>query len=113
MEDFKWIEDVDPKDMTFRIGDVIKVHNVGDEGSFLNWLGDFSENYLNNNYGEFIIGEIVGIDDKRIEIQERYTDNYIFFPTYLDMENVRNGDEGSWTSYPNLDMYYEILGDEN
>jgi len=119
-DDFKWIEDVDPKDMTFRIGDIIKVHNVGDEVSFLRWLGDYSHNFIDNMYGEFIIGEIVGLDDKRIELQERYTDDYIYFPTYLDMKNVRNG--GGYhhyggglgrVTYEGLDMYYEILEDGN
>lgn len=112
-EDFKWIEDIDPKDMIFRIGDIIKVHNVGNEKSFLSWLGDYSDNFLDNMYGEFIIGEIVGLDDKRIEIQERYTDDYIYFPTYLDMENVRNGGSFGRVVYEGLDMYYEILGDGN
>jgi len=108
-EDFKWIEDINPKDITFRIGDVIKVHNVGDEDSFLNWLGDFSDDFLDNRFGEFIIGEIVGLDNKRIEIRERYTNEYIFFPTYSDMENLRTGAGIGWSSYVGLDMYYEPL----
>jgi hypothetical protein len=107
--DFQWIEDINPKDLTFRIGDVIKVHNVGDEDSFLTWLGDYSDDFLKNRFGEFIIGEIVGLDNRRIEIQERYTDEYIFFPTYSDMENLRTGAGIGFSSYAGLDIYYEPL----
>jgi len=93
MDDFGWIRDLDPRGVTFNIGDVIKVHNIGDENAFIEWLGDYSDNYLGNAYDEFITGTIVDIEDKRIEIQE------------FNMENLRVRRR----SYIGLDMYYEIL----
>lgn len=112
-DDFKWIEDLDPREVNFRIGDVIKVHNVGNELSFLRWLGDFSNDYIDGRFGEFITGKIVNITEDRLEIQELNTDEYIFFPQYHDFEYLRNTGGWSGLGYDGLDMYYEILEDEN
>lgn len=110
MDDFAWIRDLDPKEITFREGDVIKVRNVGDEDAFISWLGDYGSRYLNNRYGEFITGRIVDVEDKRIQIEEINTDDYIQFPTYSDMKNLRlTGGDFTRRTYIGLDMYYEIL----
>lgn len=110
MDDFAWIRDLDPKEITFKKGDVIEVHNVGDKDAFISWLGDYATRYLNNEYGEFITGRIVDIEDKRIQIQEFNTDDYIQFPDYSDMEKLRlTGGDFTRRTYIGLNMYYEIL----
>ena len=110
MDDLGWIKDIDPRGMDFRIGDIIKVHNVGDKDAFISWLGDYATRYLNNEYGEFITGTIVDIEVKRIQIEEFNTGDYIQFPDYSDMEKLRlTGGDFSRKTYVGLDMYYEIL----
>lgn len=112
MDDLGWIKDIDPREIDFRIGDVIKVHNVGDKDAFMEWIGDYRRSYLNNEYGEFITGRIVYIDDKRMEIEvfNRNDYDYIQFPTYSDMVNLRvRGGDFHRKPYIGLDMYYEIL----
>jgi hypothetical protein len=105
-DDLNWIKDVGPKDMSFRVGDIIKVHNIGDEDAFLNWLGDYSDDYVEGSLGENITGEIETITEERITIFESNTEEIIFFPTYPDIENLRSNHE----DYHGLDMYYEIIG---
>lgn len=108
--DLQWIKDVDPKDMVYRIGDTIKVHNMGNEESFLEWLGQFSESYLENKFGEFIVGTIVDItNNDRYEIIERNTKEHIFFPSYDSIIDLRTNQGFGGHIYPGLDMYYEIL----
>ena len=108
--ELKWIKDIDPKDMTYRIGDTIKVHNLGNEESFLEWLGQFSEDYLDNKFGEFIIGKIVDItNNDRYEIIEHNTKEHIFFPSYTSIIDLRTNQGFGGHVYPDLDMYYEIL----
>lgn len=105
-DDLDWIKDIGPKDMTFRVGDIIKVHNVGDEDAFLNWLGDYSDDYVEGNLGENITGEIDDVTEERIIIIESNTGELVFFPTYSDLEFLRSKHD----DYYGLDMYYEIIG---
>jgi hypothetical protein len=100
-----WIKDIGPKDMTFRVGDIIKVHNVGDEDAFLSWLGDYSDDYVEGNLGENITGEIEEITVNRISIFVSNIQETIFFPTYSDLEFLRSNHE----DFNGLDMYYEII----
>ena len=98
----EWLEGINPNEMTFRVGDVIQVHNAGNEKSFFNWLGDYKDKYLNNRYGEFITGRIYNLNSTRIKIEELNTGDHITFPTYSDMKNINE-------VYKGLNLLYELL----
>ena len=101
----EWLEGINPYEMTFRVGDVIQVRNVGDGKSFFNWLGDYGNVYLNGEYGKFITGTIYNLDSTRIKIEELNTGDHITFPTYSDMKNLDS-------VYKNLNLLYELLNTE-
>ena len=101
----EWLEGINPYEMTFRVGDVIQVRNVGDGKSFFNWLGDYGNVYLNGEYGKFITGTIYNLDSTRIKIEELNTGDHITFPTYSDMKNINE-------VYKGLNLLYELLNTE-
>lgn len=101
----EWLEGINPNEMTFRVGDVIQVHNVGNKKSFLNWLGDFEHMYTTNVYGKNITGRIYSLNSTRIKIEELNTGDHITFPTYSDMKNINE-------VYKGLNLLYELLNTE-
>lgn len=109
----EWMDDIVPENTDdFRVGDIIKVNNVGNEEAFLNWLGDFRFNYLNGTYGEDIKGEVTGVyEDDSFTVKEENTGDAIYFPKYRKMERLRQGtdDGSSFGEYNGLNMIYELL----
>ena len=105
-KDLKWIEDTEPVDYSFTLGDKIMVHNIGNEESFLNWLGSVKnqQNYKNGAYGQNITGIIHEINGNHLLLFETNTGDDIYFPLNRLLFNV-----DFRRSYPGLSMYYELL----
>ena len=90
----QWIMDEDPKEFIFRPGDRVTVHNVGDEEPYILWLGMYGDDYTDGNYGEKIIGEVIGTyepEDTDIPSEfllvEDNTGDQIYFPYKNLMES--------------------------
>ncbi len=108
----EWINDIVPENTDdFRVGDTIKVNNVGDEVSFLNWLGDYSEPYERGVYGDYIIGEVIQVDVDSFILVESKTSDEIYFPKYQKIERLRKrtDDSGSFGDYHGLNIVYEPI----
>lgn len=103
-DDFDWIRDIGPKDIVFRVGDIIRVHNMGTEQSYLNWLGVFAGNYEDGVYGPNIEGEIIDVGQKLMKINTN-RGNKIQFPTHNGLPYYIKQ-----THYDGLDLLYEIIG---
>jgi hypothetical protein len=110
-DDFAWVNDIEIK---FKTGDRVRIHNMGDEDAFINWLGSYARNYKNGVYGKNIEG-IVGVDKdsmhsmdsfRLINIKSRYMENEdeIYFPYQEKMENLQ-----SKPAYKGLNLLYEPI----
>ena len=103
-EDLEWIKNIEPTKMEPRRGDKVLVINKGREKDYLQWLGMFSNDYKNGNYGDTILGEVINTEvinadgnNDSFLLKEEMTGDEIFFPYYSNMAS-----EG-------LDLYYEIV----
>jgi len=99
---FEWIDDITPEDIKIKIGDIIKVKNIGDEESFINWLGDYSNSYNHGEYGTNITGEVDGVGKNMFSLSELSTRDGISFPNPDKINKFRVDHKG-------LDLSYEIL----
>lgn len=113
MDDLKWIMDANPNEFEsssdLKEGDKIKIHNYGDEESFIKWLASYGEKYKKGLYGENITGKITGIikNDRYfgdLGVKEENTGDVIYFPhrTNPNIEIIKR-------AYPNLKIYYELI----
>ena len=105
-DDLKWIEDTEPDDYSFNYRDKVVVHNVGNEESFLKWLGQIrnQENYKNGVYGENITGTVWDVYTNDFSILEKNTGDVIYFPGNEMMSSVQD-------TYPGLSIYYELISE--
>lgn len=104
-DDFQWIKDIEPSNYNPKVGDKIRVHNLGSEESFLNWLGMYVLNYKSGEYGPFIEGEVTEPnDDLDFCVREKNTGQEIFFPTYERISLMRLSSD-----YKRLDLLYEFI----
>lgn len=110
-DDFGWIRDIGPYDIHFKIGDIIKVHNLGDEQAYLNWLGNYSRYYKNGDYGSNIVGKIIKFNNYgdtdyiKIETTKGKLGDHISFPTYDTLNQSIKKD----SYYDGIDLLYEII----
>lgn len=104
-KDLKWIEDIESGDYSFIPGDKIIVHNIGNETSFLEWLGSVKnqENYKNGVFGENITGTIHQIYSNDFLLFETNTGDGIYFPLHGLMIKLQQD------TYPGLSIYYELV----
>ena len=100
----QWIMDEDPTEIIFQPGDRVTVHNVGFEKPYITWLGMYSDDYTNGNYGEKITGEVITTQEdedtnlpSEFLLVEDNTGDQIYFPYKTKMK-----DEG-------LKLIYELL----
>lgn len=98
--DFDWVRDIKPQ-APIELGQEIIVNNLGDEESFIDWLGDYAGEYLEGKYGNPIKGVIRGFayHGKTFAIHEENTGNELWFPTDKH-ELVIDGD---------LNLFYEAV----
>lgn len=104
-EDLEWIRDINVEDFNVRIGDKIRVHNIGDEKAFKRFLGLYAIRYESNTYGSFIEGEVTALDRDRffnlhvehVDDDNEYSD--IWFPTYKQQSLYNDG----------LSLLYELI----
>jgi hypothetical protein len=103
-DDLKWIEDTEPDDYSFNYRDKVVVHNIGNEASFLKWLGQErnQKNYKNGVYGVNITGTIWDVYTDDFSILEKNTGDVIYFPNNKMMSSVQG-------VYPGLSIYYELI----
>ena len=90
----QWIMDEDPTEIIFQPGDRVTVHNVGFEKPYITWLGMYSDDYTNGNYGEKITGEVIGTYEaentdvpSEFLLVEDNTGDQIYFPYKKLMES--------------------------
>lgn len=103
-DELEWIRDTDPKDTEPRKGDKIRVHNLGTEETFLNWLSIYETTYTAGAYGPFIEGEVVEAkEDENFRLREKNTNAHIYFPTYKRIPTLNN------TDFEGLDFLYEFI----
>lgn len=102
---FQWIKDIKPSNYNPKVGDKIRVHNLGTEESFLNWLGMYEFNYERGDYGPFIEGEVTEPNtDLFFYVREMNTGQEIYFPTYERIPSIRHSSD-----YERLDLLYEFI----
>lgn len=99
---FEWIDDITPEDIKFKVGDTIKVKNIGNERSFLDWLGDYSSSYLRGEYGRDIIGVVNSVGQDTFTLFEVESRNRISFPNPDKIKKFR-------VDHKDLDLSYELL----
>lgn len=82
LDDFKWIRDVNLQ-APIESGQEIIVNNLGDEESFISWLGDYAGEYLEGKYGNPIKGVIwdFAYHGETFSIYEENTGDELWFPT--------------------------------
>jgi hypothetical protein len=101
-DEWSWARNSFISSNEIRLGNKIRIHNLGDEESFLSWLGDYKEGFLDGEYGDQIEGVVNHIDGDNFSL---YTgDDTIKFPTeerMLDLASSRR--------YKNLNIGYEII----
>jgi hypothetical protein len=51
MDDLQWIKDINPEIERFNTGEIIRVHSVGDEEAFLDFIGMWKDEYLRGDFG--------------------------------------------------------------
>jgi hypothetical protein len=90
IEDLDWIKNTDPYNQNPDVGDIIEVHNMGDEREYLPWLGSYRYLYREGQFGDIITGEVVEyLQSNRFLLQEQNTGHRIIFPPYEEMENKK------------------------
>jgi hypothetical protein len=112
IDDLQWIKDINPEIERFNVGEIIRVHNVGDEEAFLDFLGVWKDEYLRGDFGPNITGRVSlenhlgtfglmvkGRDGDMAEI-------YFPYPRLIK----RYQDNGY---YPGLGIGYEVLPKES
>lgn len=110
IEDFQWINDIEPEEIEFRPGDQVIVYNLGREDSFLNWLGLSRTPYSSGRYGKNITGTVVKTYTnsdgvlREFLLEEKNTKHHIFFP-YKSKQEGLNGLIG----YVGLNIMYEPI----
>jgi hypothetical protein len=118
MDDLDWIRNIDPNYMEFPKGTQIKITNIGSEEAFLEWLGDFQEDYMDNRYG--YRGAIIGFVDeseyyddgdvKGFYIWETNTSDHIYFPYHRYMNDLNKNDHDNYGyDYSGLNLEYKII----
>jgi hypothetical protein len=85
-----------------KVGSKIRIHNLGDEESFLSWLGDYRGRFLDGMYGDQIEGVVHHIAGNDFSLDTK--DDNIYFPSDEKMLNL-NSSEG----YKNLYIGYELI----
>jgi len=106
-DDLQWIRDVVDYDFQPRAGDYIEVINLGSEYDFLTWLGDYSDDYLEGNYGNTIKGVTFHIGGNSFGLVEEKTGDDINFPNIDSMPVYKNG--GEFGEYERLNLMYKLL----
>ncbi len=104
--EFNWIKDEVGRPIRFSIGDKIRVINVGDVETFINFLGTYGKTYGTGKFGPSIEGEIIaGGSEYLFALREKNLDQVLFFP-WLDKIDY-------WVKdYPNLGVKYEFIDDD-
>jgi hypothetical protein len=112
-DDFAWVNDIE-NEIKFKKGERVRIHNMGDEDAFINWLGMYARNYKNGVYGKNIEGTVEVDKDsmhsmdsfKLINIKSSYMDNgdEIYFPYQEKMEDLQ-----SKPIYKGLNLIYEPI----
>lgn len=105
-DDFNWVKDEVDKPIRFSIGDKIRVINVGDVETFINFLGTAGVYYRKGMFGTNLEGEIIeGGDEHMFALKEKNMGKVVFLP-WLDKVDY-------WVdSYPNLNVKYEFIDDD-
>jgi hypothetical protein len=111
-DDFAWINDIEQTEIKFKKGDRVKIHNIGSEKAFIEWLGMYGENFKNGAYGKNIEGVVLTGDATNefsltnIETYDHYTfsSDEVYFPYQEKMEKIR----GEYR-YEGLNLLYEPI----
>jgi len=105
-DEFSWVKDEVDSPIRFSIGDKIRVINVGDVETFMNFLGTYGKTYGTGKFGSSIEGEIIdGGSEQLFALREKNLGQVLFLP-WLDKIDY-------WIkAYPNLDVKYEFIDDD-
>jgi hypothetical protein len=116
-DDLKWIKDIDTRCYVPRVGERIRVHNIGDERAFIEWLGQFAEYYEYGDFGEHIEGvveEVVGDIGLRgstiwLRVDTKYHKVMIVFPIFNEekVKDLKIYEPN--TRYYGLSIFYEPI----
>jgi len=103
---FEWIDDIKPEDIKIKVGDIIRVHNIGGKSSFFNWLSDYGRSYDSGRYGNYIVGRVGNVGVETFKLIEVNTEDIISFPKPDEFEFFRR--ENS-EDMGDLNLSYELL----
>jgi len=105
-DDFDWVKDEVDRPIRFSIGDKIRVINVGDVETFIDFLGTAGVYYRKGILGPNIEGEIIdGGSEYLFALKEKNMGKIIFLP-WLDKVDYWSG------SFSNLNIKYEFINDD-
>jgi hypothetical protein len=108
--DFAWINDIEQTEIKFKKGDRVKIHNIGSEKAFIEWLGMYGENFKNGVYGKNIEGVVLTGDATNefslslIKTGLTLYIDVVYFPYQEKMEELR----GEYR-YEGLNLLYEPI----
>jgi hypothetical protein len=107
--DFDWINDIEEREIKFKKGDRVRIHNMGDKDAFINWLGMYGNRYLNGDYGKNIEGTVSEGEDSMnefsiVNITGGHKRDEIYFPYQRKMEIVKGKHH-----YTGLNLIYEPI----
>lgn len=106
-DDFDWVRDIEDYNFQPRDKDYIEVINLGSEKSFLDWLSDYSEFYIEGLFGPTIKGKVFFPGGNTFQLREMNTNKTINFPLISLMDKF-----GESMEYSGLKlMYRPLMGD--
>jgi hypothetical protein len=85
-----------------KVGNKIRIHNLGDKESFLSWLGDYRDRFLDKKYGDQIEGVVHHISGYDFSLDTK--DDTIYFPSDENMLDLNSRGD-----YKNLYIGYELI----
>ena len=95
-DEWSWARNSFISSNEIKVGSKIRIHNLGDEESFLSWLADYRGRFLHKKYGDQIEGVVQHISRWNFSLDTK--DDTIYFPSDEKMEG-----------YKNLHIGYELI----
>jgi hypothetical protein len=101
-DEWSWARNSFINSNEIKVGSKIRIHNLGDEESFLSWLGDYKEGFLDGMYGDQIEGVVHHIAGNDFSLDTK--DDNIYFPSDEKMLDLNSRED-----YKNLYIGYELI----
>ena len=101
-DEWSWARNSFISSNEIKVGNKIRIHNLGDEESFLSWLGDYRDRFLDKKYGDQIEGVVQRISEWNFCLDTK--DDDIYFPSDKKILDLNSSEY-----YKNLHIGYELI----